>query len=280
MAGEPVPPLALLRDAVVYRTLGAGTGVRIGAGFLLKSGRGVDIPWGRVATYSAVWCLRGRGTYLDETRHEQPVLPGMLFHRPHDRAHGTILDPSSHWAEAFILLPNTLAATLVEVGVIDARQPVVRPGIDLGLLTELDELRAALAAASESELPRIMNRLAGLLIDLLGRADARADAPRRRLIDAACRRLGDDPRCDPARLARDLGLSYERFRKVFRAATGVAPAAYRIRRRIDRARHLLATSDRPLAAIAAELGYANPFAFSAQFKRLVGESPEAYRRRH
>jgi len=272
-------PLRLLRSASAYRTIGAGAGVRIGAGFLLKSGRSVDFPWGVPGHYSAVWCLRGSCTYVDDARRAHAVRPGTLFHRFHDRRHGNTLDPASHWAECFIMLPDALAAALLAAGVLDHRRPVAQPGIDLGLIGDLEGLRAALERAGESELPRLMNSLAGLLIDILAREDA-ADAPRRRLIDEACRRLGDDPRCDAARLARDLGMGYERFRKVFRAATGVAPDAYRIRRRIDRARRLLVGSDATLADIATELGYPNPFAFSAQFKRHVGESPEAYRKRH
>ena len=73
-------------------------------------------------------------------------------------------------------------------------------------------------------------------------------------------------------------MSYERFRKVFRARMGVSPAAYRIRRRIDRARELL-VGGVSVSRVADELGYANPFIFSAQFKRLVGASPRAFQRR-
>ncbi len=278
LAAAPVAPLRLLRHAAAYRTIGAGAGVRLGAGFLVKSDRTADFAWRNIGHYSAVWCLRGGGIYLDERRRAHAVAPGVLFHRFHDRAHGSSITSGSHWAEGFIHLPNALAAALMAAGVIDPHRPPHDAGIDLGLLDELDGLREALIQSGEGELPRLMNRLAGLLIDLL--SSERSDAPGRRLIDEACRRLGDDPRCDPARLARSLGFSYERFRKVFRAATGVAPAAYRIRRRIDRARRLLITSGLPLATIAGELGYPNQFAFSAQFKRMVGESPEAYRRRH
>jgi AraC-like DNA-binding protein len=276
----PTAPLRLLRNANAYRTIGAGLGVRIGVGFLVKSGRTVDFPWARLPHYSAVWCLRGGGSYMDEQRHVHVLRPGSLFHRFHDRPHGNTIEPGSHWAEAFFCLPNAVATALMQMGAIDPRRPVSEPGIDLAMLDDLDALREELTRAGESELPRLMNRITGMLIDLLTREDGRGDAPRRRLIDEACRRLADDPRCDLERLADDLGFSYERFRKVFRDTTGVAPAAYRIRRRIDRARRLLVGGTQPLAAIAEELGYPNQFAFSAQFKRLVGESPEAYRRRH
>ncbi|MBN8525821.1 MAG: helix-turn-helix transcriptional regulator [Planctomycetes bacterium] len=281
MASTPATvPLRLLRQAVAYRTLGGGQGMRIGTGFLLKSGRSEDIPWRRLPTYSAVWCLRGSGTYIDEHRRRHPVRAGSLFHRFHDRPNGSVLDPASHWAEVFIVLPAGIVDTMMGAGVIDPRRPVVEPGIDLAILADLDALREELLAAGESDLPRLMARLTEILACVLARDGHVGESPRRRLMDTACRRLGDEPRCDLRRLARELGLSYERFRKVFRETTGVSPAAYRIRRRIDRARRLLVVDARPLAAIADELGYANAFAFSVQFKRQVGESPEAYRQRH
>jgi transcriptional regulator GlxA family with amidase domain len=43
------------------------------------------------------------------------------------------------------------------------------------------------------------------------------------------------------------------------------------------AAHLLRDSDRPLPAIAAEVGYGSPFAFSHAFKRQFGLTPGRYR---
>ena len=79
-------------------------------------------------------------------------------------------------------------------------------------------------------------------------------------------------------LSARLGLGYERFRKVFRQRVGMSPGEYRIRRRIDRARALIAQHRLSNTQVAHALGYRDPFTFSKQFKQVVGVSPGAFRR--
>ena len=49
--------------------------------------------------------------------------------------------------------------------------------------------------------------------------------------------------------------------------------------RLEAARHLLERSEKSLAQIAADLGYADPANFTRAFQRWTGQSPSAYRRR-
>ncbi len=47
--------------------------------------------------------------------------------------------------------------------------------------------------------------------------------------------------------------------------------------RVQHAADLLATTEMTIDAIAAEVGYANPFAFSNTLKRMTGLRPTSYR---
>lgn len=282
----PLPPSAptvstgLLRNASAYRSAGRGRESHLGVGFITKPRSILDFV-GQPQLYSAVWCLRGSGSYQDHAGASWPLRAGSLFHRFTDRPHRTTFDPGCNWAECFISLSAELANGLAVDGILDLERPVQHPGIDLGLVTELSELVGTVTSATQRELPLLTVRLVGILASLCSRdRGTDEDDPHRDLIEHACRRLTDDPRLDLARLARESGLSYERFRKLFRERVGISPGEYRIRRRIDRARTLLQTPDRAVKAVAEELGYPNPYAFSAQFKIVVGESPETYRQRH
>jgi len=99
------------------------------------------------------------------------------------------------------------------------------------------------------------------------------------MIDEACELLARrlDERVPLEALADRFAISYERLRKIFRQRMGLSPGEYRIRRRIERARELLTSSPAPLEEIASELGYSTPFAFSRQFKQVVGMPPSSYR---
>jgi AraC family transcriptional regulator, arabinose operon regulatory protein len=85
-------------------------------------------------------------------------------------------------------------------------------------------------------------------------------------------------RLDVPTIAERFGVSYERFRKIFRQRVGVSPAAYRIRHRIERAKALIAQERMSNKQVAYALGYRDPFTFSKQFKHVMGVSPEGFRR--
>ena len=83
-----------------------------------------------------------------------------------------------------------------------------------------------------------------------------------------------------AAMAAQSGLTERSFLRRFRRATGQSPLEYVQTMRIEEAKQLLETSAMPLDDIAAEIGYTEPSAFRHLFRKLVGVTPSAYRRRH
>ncbi|MCD5314367.1 AraC family transcriptional regulator [Kineosporia babensis] len=78
-------------------------------------------------------------------------------------------------------------------------------------------------------------------------------------------------------LARRAQLSVSHFSAAFRRDTGVGVVEYVKRLRMARARFLLSATDQPVAEIATAVGYGDPFYFSRQFKKVVGQSPAQFR---
>lgn len=83
-----------------------------------------------------------------------------------------------------------------------------------------------------------------------------------------------------AAMAAESGLSERSFLRRFKRATGQSPLEYVQTLRIEEAKQLLETTAMPLDDIAAEVGYSEPSAFRHLFRKLVGVTPSAYRRRH
>jgi AraC family transcriptional regulator len=108
------------------------------------------------------------------------------------------------------------------------------------------------------------------------RAVSLADAALRRVVDFVEERLGDD--LSLAAMASAVGLSPYHFARAFRASTGLSPHQYVIRRRVERARLLLTTTDRTLAAIALDVGFASGSHLATHVRRLLGVAPSALRR--
>lgn len=82
-----------------------------------------------------------------------------------------------------------------------------------------------------------------------------------------------------AAMARQSGLTERGFHRRFRRVTGQAPVDYVQTLRIEEAKQLLETTDLPIDAIAEEVGYAEPSSFRSAFRKRVGLSASAYRRK-
>jgi AraC family transcriptional regulator len=80
-----------------------------------------------------------------------------------------------------------------------------------------------------------------------------------------------------AELAEGVGLSPSRLNTLFRAATGLAPHAWLIRRRIERARELLLDRGRSITDIAHALGFSSSQHFATSFRTQTGVTPTAWR---
>ena len=80
---------------------------------------------------------------------------------------------------------------------------------------------------------------------------------------------------DLATIAR---LSLSHFCRTFRNSFGEPPHEYVMRRRVERAKGLMLSTSAPLSAIALDCGLADQAHLSRLFRRVVGESPNAWRR--
>jgi AraC family transcriptional regulator len=80
-----------------------------------------------------------------------------------------------------------------------------------------------------------------------------------------------------AELAASVGVSRMHFAAQFKAATGVPPHEYLLRRRIERAQELLTRSREPLADVAVQVGFSSQSHFTTVFKRFAGQPPRAWR---
>jgi transcriptional regulator GlxA family with amidase domain len=66
--------------------------------------------------------------------------------------------------------------------------------------------------------------------------------------------------------------------RLFRKFSGMTLHEYVLRLRVSHAQRLLATTDAKILAVAEQSGFGSPARFYACFRRLVGQSPAAYRR--
>lgn len=145
----------------------------------------------------------------------------------------------------------------------------------------MPELVAQLAAAPAKELPEVWLGIQKFLIHLHREGQTSRAKDHAALIESARQLLFNA--CLSADIsfpdiAASLGLSYESFRKIFKAETGQSPLQYVLEHKFHYAQRLL-TEGNSVRQTAAAVGYADPYVFSKQFKKYIGRPPRYYKRR-
>lgn len=233
--------------------------------------------------FARLYWVRDGGGYVRHHGQDFPLLPGHAYLIPPrcDCAYGCPERVEIWWAhvtlelwgslDAFACLPCRYELNRAEVGRAFPRQ-----------------LRQLLALAGQ-DTPAARLTAIGLILQLTApffRVPAAADtgtgltAPRRRFlpvlnyIDRHLRENTPLPR-----LAALVHLQPAYFSHRFARLFGLAPVAWRNRRRIDRGIPLLLGTERTLNDIAGEIGFANAFHFSRVFKQVIGIAPDRFRHR-
>lgn len=80
-----------------------------------------------------------------------------------------------------------------------------------------------------------------------------------------------------ATLASIAGTSEFHFDRLFKKATGMPPAQYHVKLRMETAQRLLRETTASIVAIANDVGYANPSYFAQLFRKETGMTPSGYR---
>jgi AraC family transcriptional regulator len=150
----------------------------------------------------------------------------------------------------------------------------------------LMERLKALCLASD-EYPRIYaESLAALLIVEIFRTSATKQIPRKMTADVGPARftavlefVEQHLECDLGlnELASLVGLSVAHFSHSFKLSYGVAPYRYVMQRRIERAKHLLRTTNDTITCVSTRVGFSSHSRFTRSFVRAVGAKPSVYR---
>lgn len=83
-----------------------------------------------------------------------------------------------------------------------------------------------------------------------------------------------------AEIAEHVSVNRSYLYKLFEETFGMSPKEFLTRFQISRAKELLTWSDISIESVAWSCGYKDALAFSKVFKKMMGVSPTAYRKRH
>lgn len=278
MSRRSRPAAAVLPDTDTGSSF-AGFGAIVAAGHL-PDGRGVPGKTMRVlGHYAVVFLAGGSGRYRLPDREPVRCRQGDLLVVFPDIPHTYGPGRGESWREYYLVFDGAVFDLWRRHGLLSPDRPVLRPprGADT-----LREIRALVRAASRPDVLLADNLpLVCRLQELLSRV-ARSESGAPPVLPEWARRgvtaLGAVPPASPVAAARAAGLSYESFRKKFRALFGESPQAWSNRRTIERARKLIYEERLGNKEIADRLGFCDEFHFSKRFRRITGQTPSEARR--
>ena len=79
-------------------------------------------------------------------------------------------------------------------------------------------------------------------------------------------------------IAKEIGMSYFHFSRVFKQSMRMTPTSYIAERRIERAKKLMEETDLPISEIALRSGFSSQSHFTTSFRRLAGVTPRSFRK--
>ena len=149
----------------------------------------------------------------------------------------------------------------------------------LPVIAQMEALSCAPSSLRSEELAlRIIERVIALMAGDRQTPAAPTGRETRRVIEAI--RLVESDAARPLELkemAAVAGMSKYHFLRVFRRLTGVTPHRYLISARLRRAALALASSRRPVIAVALDSGFGDLSTFNKTFRAVFGLTPTQYR---
>ncbi|MDO4514564.1 MAG: helix-turn-helix domain-containing protein [Lachnospiraceae bacterium] len=228
--------------------------------------------------YSCFLLLRGSGEYITEDGERLPLEAGDLVQRVPGIVHSTRVDPDGQWLEFFISVSADFYEAQKKLGILSST-PVKKKAFNTVDLEQYKSLIRKLKAATQNELPTISLELERELLYMFGYGKARRDnANKDDLLQSAHDVLEQnlDREISVEKLAGDMQMGYESFRKDFRKKYGISPGKYRIEKKMEQACMLL-ESGIPIKEIAQMVGYEDVYSFSKQFTKTYHIAPGRFR---
>ena len=254
-----------------YSRLGQITEIATHAG---PAGLPVEKPR-TLGHWAIIYLVAGSGSYHDARGADIPLIAGDVVLIIPGLAHSYGPAAGARWCDFSVFFRGPVFETWREVGIFDARMPVLHWLPPAMGMEALQDFLACLQKRPRPLMVELIARWQCILAKILRRTP-RADPTRPewfvRAVDLLERTGPADAR-ELHAVAAACGMGYESFRKNFARLAGVSPGHYAQQRRIENARQLLSQGGHTNKEIAGRLGFHDEFHFARTFKKFTGRTP-------
>jgi len=253
---------------------------------LLRNIPGIDPDSMRVlGSYALILMVAGRGYYCDARGTKRDLVAGdvVLVFPEIGHAYGPV--QGEEWTQVYYVFGGSQFDLWRRRNLLRPEHPVLRLGAAEYWQQRLFEVlqNEPREKSRSGTAMRSFGRFLDVLAEMIAADDESSMPPQQSgWLEQSLRMLGHRTAkgwTTPHEVAREVGLSYENFRKRFAAFTGESPGQYQKRRRLEWACAAIYQREHTIKEIADELGFCDVFHFSKAFKQVIGTTPSEYRRR-
>lgn len=231
--------------------------------------------------YQLVYIIEGEGWFESTHCARTKVQAGTVMMLFPGEWHNYAPNPSTGWKEYWIGFKGRYIDERVENGFFSPEHPLVVIGNDI----QVEEFYLEVLREAQFEKKNFQLLISSVVLHLLGTIVFRQNMTPYESTDIADKieaskqfmRKHTGEEYSPERVARELGLGYSWFRRMFKEYVGISPAQYQLQLRYLRARDLLKGSDMTITEIAYDLGFSSGNQFSTFFSKHSGMSPRQFR---
>jgi AraC-like DNA-binding protein len=236
--------------------------------------------------HAFVWLFEGKGTLHSDAAGTIPVKAGEGFFLFPGVPH--IYGPSAgeHWKEFWIFFEGPLVQRLAQSGALLPERPHFTPPCHrhstisrlLARITEMDRLQPIDYPVEKAS--RFLELMALLLLPPEKEPEITRDE---RPSLSEMKEILLSHISTPKRITeifRTSSVPYNTLRMSFKRMTGLSPARYLNKLRMEKAMELLIWTDLPIRKIALQTGFEDPYHFSRVFRCHTQTTPTAYRRKY
>jgi len=243
-----------------------------------------DIPLNKMRILgrnALILMLNGNGYYHDSNGIQCSLRPGDAVLVDPELAHAYGSEDGKSWGQVYVVFSGLQFDLLSQSPVYRSHQPIwhLEP-VELWK-QRLEKVLSTPPAESPIESLRTIMRFTQLIVEMATTDATSRKHPKEAWLEESMHLLGEPYRSgwmSPQEVARQIGQSYDGFRKKFSAKTGLAPGKYQQKRRIDEACAALYRGGDNFKELAEKLGFCDVYHFSKVFRQTVGMPPSVYRR--
>lgn len=221
-----------------------------------------------LGNYAVVYLLDGEGSFRSAQNARRKLIPGDLLVVFPEIPHWYGPAKGSLWDEFYIVFSGPLFDLWRTSGLLDPAKPVRH-------LEPLDFWLRRLQEVVIGETDPLQQVCS--LQHFLAEALEASDNSREPQWLAKAYSLLQTDNMTVQRVALELGMSYETFRKRFTEAAEVSPGHYQTTKLIDRACALMVAGDITNKEIAERLSFSDEFHFSRRFRQIIGLTTTQFR---